>query len=58
MEPWSTKEKKNKKAWFRDNYFHFQIFETFGNLEIDFSINISKSLWNVDINFVVILFSC
>ena len=34
MEPWSTKEKKNKKAWFRDNYFHFQIFETFEMLPL------------------------
>ena len=38
-----AKGKKNKKALFWENYLHFQIFETFGNLIIDFIINVSKS---------------
>ena len=45
--------KKRKKVWFRDNYFHFQIFETFGNLEIYFNINLSRFLWTVASNFEI-----
>ena len=29
-----VKRKGSKKAWFRENLFRFQIFQTFGNLEI------------------------
>ena len=31
----ATKEQKNKKVCFPDNFFYFQIFETFGNLRTD-----------------------
>ena len=31
------KQQEKQKAWFRDNVFPFQIIETFGNLETDFS---------------------
>ena len=30
------------KTWFRNRFFHLLIFETYGNLEIDFSINLNK----------------
>ena len=32
----------NKKVRFWHNFFHFQVLETFGNLEIDFSITLNK----------------
>ena len=35
---YGVRRKRSKKAWFQENVFHFQIFEAFGNLEIDFSI--------------------
>ena len=38
---------KNKKTWLRGNFVHFQIFESFGNLEIDFS-NFKQNLLNHD----------
>ena len=46
------RRKRNEKAWFRDNFFNFQIFETFGYLEIDFSINLSKYFWITVNSFV------
>ena len=48
--------KKNKKAWFWDNFFCFQIFEFFGMyLKTDVNINLSKFLWAAINNFKVIL---
>lgn len=38
-----AKRKENKKTRFQVNYFHFQFFEPFGNLEIDFTIKLTKS---------------
>ena len=38
-----AKEKKNKNILFCDNFLHFQIFQTFENLVIYFSVNVSKS---------------
>ena len=31
-----VRQKRNKNAQFGENYFHFQIFQTFGNLEKEF----------------------
>ena len=45
-----------KKAWFQENFFHFQNFGTFGNLETYFSINLSKFLWTAINNSGVIFF--
>ena len=50
--------KRNKKAWFCDNCFHFQIFWTFGNLDIDFRINLKTFFWIVAYSYgVKLLFS-
>ena len=38
------RETVEKEAWFRDNLFHLQIFETFVNLGIDFNINLNKQI--------------
>ena len=38
---------REKKALFRKNIFYFRMFETFGNLEIDFSIIFNKCFWTV-----------
>ena len=37
---------RNKKARFQVNFFYFKIFETFGNLEIDFGISFKKNVFN------------
>ena len=50
-------KQKKKKKWFRRDFFHFQIFETFGNLEIGFSTNINKCFWiATNISDVTLLF--
>ena len=36
------RREKQKKTLFRDNFFYFQIFRTFGNLDIGFSIKLNK----------------
>ena len=38
----SQTEEKQKTPKFRQYLFHFQIFQTHGNLEIDFSINLKN----------------
>ena len=43
--------KRSKRAWFWMNFFYFQIFETFGNLVIDFSGNVNKYFWTVTSTF-------
>ena len=43
-----VRRKRNKKAWFPDSSFHFQIFEISGYLEIDFSINFKQMFLNND----------
>ena len=42
---YSQREENQTKAWFQGNFFHFQVFQTFANLEIDFGINLSKYFW-------------
>ena len=37
--------RKTKKAWSCDDFFHFQTFEIFGSLWINFSINWNKCFW-------------
>ena len=39
--------KRNKEAWFLVNFFHFKIFETFGNLLI-----VSGKLWSCSFFYV------
>ena len=45
---WNRQEsegKETKKHDLRESFFHFQTFETFGNLQIDFGINLNKCVW-------------
>ena len=47
----------NKKAWFWDNFFLFQIFQTFGNLEIWFSVNLNICFrWIINTSGVTLFF--
>ena len=44
---WNRKEsdRRKTKSIIFENFFHFQIVQTFGNLEIDFDINLKKFFW-------------
>ena len=54
----NQREEKQKKQWFRKIFFHFQIFQTFGNLKIDFCINLNKSFWSIINTFEIMLIFC
>ena len=49
--------RKRNKVWFPDNFFHLKFFETFRDLEIEFSINLSRFLWTAINNFEIMLLS-
>ena len=51
-------EGKNNKAWLQENVFDFQIFETFENLKIHFSIILNQRFCIVINAFEVTLLHC
>ena len=37
-----SQSEEKQKSMNRDGFLHIQIFQTFGNLEIDFGVNLNK----------------
>ena len=56
LKPSRVRGKRNKKAWFRDNSFYFQIFQIFSNLERNFGLNLNTFFWWIIKSFGVTLF--
>ena len=50
-----VKGKKNKKAWFWDNFLHFQIFLNFVNLGLNFGIDLKNHFRQINNTFGVTL---
>ena len=58
MELSNSERIETKKHDFGEIIFDFQIFETFRNLDIDFSTNLNKCFWTVVNISEAILLSC